>query len=279
MKRTRLTILTTSLAAAIALGAPAAFAADSLPKETTAATGESYYLNAEGTHYVPTREAVETPFADLDSAVREKSVAVDHAATAGLLPAQPAADQPAQEVPAGEGAPAEKPFTREHVDPDSDHPVAAGLVALPSVLTIEGSTYYLNADGETYVTDVACVSESPTQDEVTASNKLLAQHSAEVARQALAEVRAGNSAADEAGAAAEAPQADTQRAAYATPVVEVGTTAAAAQDAPAAQDVVAEARGIGAETGSNAVARALAALLVASLVGAAVFAYGRRRLV
>ncbi|WP_115685827.1 hypothetical protein [Corynebacterium senegalense] len=275
MKRTRTTVLAASLAGVLALAAPAAIApaagAADLPAETTAATGEEYFLNQEGTHYVPSADAVATPFAELDSATREKSVPVDAAEAAGLKGvsgADAAAESPAKEVtPAGDGAPAERPFSKDDVSADSEHPVAAGLIALPSVLSIDGSTYYLNADGETYVTDMERIGAEPTEQERAASNDLLSRNSAEVGRQAIAEAKAG-------GAAAPAPAAGVQ----------VSNTA---QDAPApaeattapAADTSAEARGMAAQTGSNTAARALAALLVASVIGAAAFAFGRRRLI
>ncbi|SDR69108.1 hypothetical protein [Corynebacterium timonense] len=235
MKRTRTFIAAATLAGAVAI-APGAHA---LPAETTAATGETYYLNTEGTHYVPSKEAADTPFEQLDKGTRESSVPVDGAADAGLV------DAPA---PAPAGAPAETPLSPEDVNPESGAPVAAGLISLPSVFTVEGTTYYLNQDGKTYVTDMARIDAEPTPEEVEASNALLEQHGAEAGRQGIAEARAGGEA----------------------PAVEVTRTAAAADPAP---------RGIGAETGENAVAAGLAAFLVASVIGAAVFAYGRRRLI
>lgn len=92
MKRTRTFIAAATLAGAVAI-APGAHA---LPAETTAATGETYYLNTEGTHYVPSKEAADTPFEQLDKGTRESSVPVDGAADAGLV------DAPA---PAPAGAP------------------------------------------------------------------------------------------------------------------------------------------------------------------------------
>ncbi|WJY68818.1 hypothetical protein [Corynebacterium auris] len=233
MKRTRTFIAAATLVGAIAT-APAAHAQ---PAQATAETGETYYLNEEGTHYVPDPDSVGTPFEQLDRDTREKSVAVEDAAEAGLV-------EPSE--------PAEAPLSKGDVDPESPHQVANGLIALPSVFRVEGTTYYLNKDGKTYVADMERIDAEPTAEEIEASNALLAQHGAEAGRQGIAEAEAG----------AEDPATEA-------PNVQV-THNAAADPAP---------RGIGAETGSNAVAQGLAALLVASALGAAVFAYGRRRLI
>ncbi|WP_291314027.1 hypothetical protein [Corynebacterium sp. UBA2622] len=197
--------------------------------------------------------------------------------TSGPAPSPAAAtgqEMPATEVtsPAGEGTPAEKPFSKGDAT-DNGQPVAAGLVALPDVLTISGTTYYLNKDGQTYVTDMGRINAEPTAAEVDASKALLAQNSAEAARQAIAEAKAGERKA--------APAAGAAPAAAATAQATTPAQAPAAETAPAAPttQVPAVERGMGAQTGSNTAARGLFALVFASVAGAALFAFARRTLI
>lgn len=256
-------VMTGALATAIV---PMAQAQDvPLPAVTHDINGAEYFLTQDGTHYVPDRNLVNIAFDQLSAADRERAVDVAKAAVAGLIDA-PAAETAAPQAPTAEATtPVEQPdptgdhqdvpFTAEDVDPNNPAPAAAGLIALPAVLAIGGLTYYLNADGKTYVTDLARINEPPTDAEVKDSNALLAENAAEVARQGLATSKA----------AGQAP-------------VEAQQQAAPAQ-AASAQSPVAEQRGIAAETGSNTLVRALFALVVASIIGAAVFAYGRRYLI
>lgn len=251
-------VMTGALATAIV---PMAQAQDiPLPAVTHDINGAEYFLTQDGTHYVPDRNLVNIAFDQLSAADRERAVDVAKAAVAGLIDApeapttQPSAETTPVEQPAPTGDHQDVPFTAEDVDPNNPAPAAAGLIALPAVLAIGGLTYYLNADGKTYVTDLARINEPPTDAEVKDSNALLAENAAEVARQGLA----------------------TSKAAGQVPV-EVQQQAAPAQaqaEAPAAEQ-----RGIAAETGSNTLVRALFALVVASIIGAAVFAYGRRYLI
>ncbi|WP_342318427.1 hypothetical protein [Corynebacterium mayonis] len=267
MKRTRITFVAASLAGALTL-APAgftAFAQEELPAETAATTGEAYFLNSARTHYVPERDLVDKAFEELPSDLRERSVKVSDAAAAGLVEAgqeaERDAERPTREV-TEEGKPMEVPFSADDVDPDSPHPVAAGLVALPSVVALEGKTYYLNADGETYVDSIDRIDKEPTQEEKDNTNRLLSDNGAEVGRQALAEAKAGGKENTAGGG-----------------LVGVSKTAGDAHDMPQVQAPVAAAaseRGMSAQTGDNTVPRALAALLVASVLGAAFYAYGRR---
>ncbi|OIR41858.1 hypothetical protein BJP08_06285 [Corynebacterium sp. NML140438] len=226
-----------------------------LPAVTHDINGAEYFLTQDGTHYVPDRNLVNIAFDQLSAADRERAVDVAKAAAAGLIdaPSAPEATTPVEQ-PAPTGDHQDVPFTAEDIDPNNPAPAAAGLIALPAVLAIGGLTYYLNADGKTYVTDLARINEPPTDAEVKDSNALLAENAAEVARQGLATSKA----------AGQAP-------------VEVQQQSAPVQ-APA-EVPVAEQRGIAAETGSNTLVRALFALVVASIIGAAVFAYGRRYLI
>ena len=60
-------------------------AAQDLPKETTDARGETFYLNDEGTHYVTDIQEAAKPYAELDSTQQEKAVDIADAAVAGLI--------------------------------------------------------------------------------------------------------------------------------------------------------------------------------------------------
>ncbi|TVX76310.1 hypothetical protein [Corynebacterium sp. NML180780] len=279
MNRTSLAV---AFAGALTLTAAPLASAQDLPAEVTDALGATYFLNQAGDHYVSDANLVATPYAQLSADDQERAVDVTRAAVAGLIdapapaPSAPAApadapesqqgDQPATPVqPDADQAPAEKMLDADAVDPNNPAPVAGGLVALPSVLNVDGQTYYLNKDGATYVADVARVAETPTQEEAEAAAQLVTDNAGVIREQGLEEARAGGKAEQADGGAA--------------PAVEVQQ-----QAAPVTADAVAgatevQARGMAAETGSNTVARALVALLIASAVGAAVFVVGRRYLV
>ena len=255
-------------------------AAQDLPKETTDAHGETFYLNDEGTHYVTDIQEAAQPYAELDSTQQEKAVAIADAAVAGLIetgiireanvPAPsldddttPApASTPATETaptsettsasetapvatPSGE-APAELPLGSSNVDPEALAPIANGLVKFPPVLTIDDVTYYLNKNGHTFVADILRVNADVTPEEVEASDVLVTKYAGEVARQGTEAARAAGEPVDE---TLEVAPVDT------------------------------ESRGLAAETGSNTLVRALFALALASVLGAAFFAFARRRLV
>lgn len=115
----------------------------------------------------------------------------------------------------------------------------AAAIVLPALLLIGGVTWYLNADGQTYVTDSSRTSSTPTQGEREASANMLSSNRAEVEAQAKA-------------------QADAQ---------------------PVADSSITLDRGITAETGNNTFGKGIIALLLASVLGAAAFAFGRRQLV
>lgn len=121
----------------------------------------------------------------------------------------------------------------------------AAAIVLPALLLIGGVTWYLNADGQTYVTDSSRTSSTPTAGEREASANMLSSNRAEVEAQAKA-------------------QADAQ---------------AQAQTQPVADSSITLDRGITAETGNNTFGKGIVALLLASVLGAAAFAFGRRQLV
>lgn len=183
-------------------------------------------------------------------------------ATAQDLPAHEAAQEAAQPT-ATEQAPAANPVAEDalgagDVESSGDAPVASGLVEFPPVLTLDGTTYYLNKDGHTFVTDIERVDADVTPEEVAASEALISANAGEIGRQGLEAARAAGEA--EAEATAEAPLE-------------------APAETPAETQYAAATRGLEAETGSNTLVRAVFALLLASALGAAFFAFARRRLV
>ena len=228
-------------------------AAQDLPKETTDASGETFYLNDEGTHYVTDIQEAAQPYAELDSAQQEKAVDIADAAVAGLIETgvireanapEPSLNDdtttPPSEVAPSDETPAELPLGSSDVDPAALAPIANGLVKFPPVLTIDDVTYYLNKNGHTFVADILRVNADVTPEEVEASDVLVTKYAGEVARQ-------GTEAARAAGEDAEGVEGAD--------------------------------RGLAAETGSNTLVRALFALALASVLGAAFFAFARRRLI
>ncbi|MDR7328516.1 hypothetical protein [Corynebacterium guangdongense] len=140
----------------------------------------------------------------------------------------------------------------------------AGIL-LPAALVIGGTAWYLNQDGQTYVTEQSRAGAVPSEEEKAASEQMLNNNAAEVTEQAIAAQSAGAGAGADAGvvpAGAEV-QADTESIPGSTP--ENSPNVAVAQ------------RGMAAETGSNTLPRALAALALMSVLGAAVLALRRRR--
>ena len=124
--------------------------------------------------------------------------------------------------------------------PEFDKKKLAWL-ALPAALVIGGITWYLSQDGKTYVKDEARKNQEPTAEEKAASEQMLNANKDEVIAQ-------GGQLAEGDAAQAGAPAA------------------------PAAGESADSARGMSAETGSNSVAQALAALAVAAMVAAGAFA-------
>ena len=272
-RTTRAAAVATAAAAAL-LAVPVAATAQDLPAETADARGEQYFLNEEGSHYVRTLQEAAQPYAQLDSGQQERAVAVADAAVAGLIGSGVIRDQPADQ-PSGEPVPTdpeitetpaeapaetpvealspdnapEEPLGAEDVNPAGDDPVAHGLVKFPPVLTLDGKTFFLNKDGHTFVADVTRVNADVTPEETAESEAMIQANAGEIGRQGLEAARA-------AGEAVEAAVNDEIASPYAAP-----------------------ARGLEAETGSNTVARALFALVLAGALGAGFFAYARRRLV
>lgn len=135
----------------------------------------------------------------------------------------------------------------EDPKPEFDKKNLAWL-ALPAALVIGGITWYLSQDGKTYVKDEARKNQEPTAEEKAASEQMLNANKDEVIAQ-------GGQLAEGDAAQADAPSAPS---------------------APAAGESADSARGMSAETGSNSVAQALAALAVAAMVAAGAFAARRK---
>ena len=137
-----------------------------------------------------------------------------------------------------------KAFPSEDPKPGFDKKKLAWL-ALPAALVIGGITWYLSQDGKTYVKDEARKGQEPTAEEKAASEQMLNANKDEVVAQ-------GGKLAEGDAAQAGAPAA------------------------PAAGEGTDSVRGMAAETGSNSVAQALAALAVAAMVAAGAFAARRK---
>ena len=140
-----------------------------------------------------------------------------------------------------------KAFPSEDAKPEFDKKKLAWL-ALPAALIIGGITWYLSQDGKTYVKDEARKNQQPTAEEKAASEQMLNANKDEVIAQ-------GGQLAEGDAAQADAPSAPS---------------------APVAGESAESARGMSAETGSNSVAQALAALAVAAMVAAGAFAARRK---
>lgn len=179
-----------------------------------------WYRTADGKFYVSDQALVtgEIP-AGSDKAITaadmEKKVQTDKdcALVEGIPVAQPSIAQPTVAATAT-------------LSPGAIAGIAAAAIGVP--LVIAGVTYFLNQDGRTLVGSLDRVNAQPTDKERAESDRIRAEHAAEVA-------------AAEAAAAAN--------------------------------------RGIAAETGSNTLARTLAGLVIALVLGSAAFFAGRRFLV
>jgi len=121
------------------------------------------------------------------------------------------------------------------------------LGAPAATINHEGATWYLHSNGQFYVNDAGLV-YTPV-DQIEEEKKIALE-------------------ADNAEGEQGAPAGDEQYVPAGDEVVEVGGNDAADSE-----------RGVNAETGSNTIAKSLIGLLLASIMGAAIFAFGRRRLV
>ncbi len=220
-----------------------------LPAEITI-DGETWYLHNDKQHYVKNRDQWNAPVAEI--AEGEKVSLGDIAAAGGVD-----GDQPQGNAGEGNGEPGT-------TDPDTTDPGAgqtegegsseltpgqiAGIVGgvLAGTLIIGGVVYKLVKDknGNPVYVPEDKAGQEPTAEDKAASDKLISENADEIKRQTAAAQKNGEE------------------------VVEVGGTDAADSE-----------RGVNAETGNNTIAKGLVGLLLASIMGAAIFAFGRRRLV
>ncbi|MCT1684078.1 hypothetical protein M3A74_04505 [Corynebacterium appendicis] len=121
------------------------------------------------------------------------------------------------------------------------------LGAPAATINHEGATWYLHSNGQFYVNDAGLV-YTPV-DQIEEEKKIALE-------------------ADNAEGEQGAPAGDEQYVPAGDEVVEVGGNDAADSE-----------RGVNAETGNNTIAKGLVGLLLASIMGAAIFAFGRRHLV
>lgn len=303
MKRFNKTAIAIALSGALALGvAPAADAqeAPGAPAATINHEGATWYLHSNGQFYVNDAALVFTPADQIEDG---KKVGLDAANAEGEQTA-PAGDEQALPLPAeitidgetwylhndkqhyvknrdqwntpvaeiadgekvnlgdiagdqtqgttGEGdGPEEQPGGQEGEGEGSSNLTPgqiAGIVAgvLAGTLIIGGVVYKLVKDknGNPVYVPEEKAGQEPTAEDKAASDKLISENADEIKRQTAAAQKNGEE------------------------VVEVGGTDAADSE-----------RGVNAETGNNTIAKGLVGLLLASIMGAAIFAFGRRRLV
>ena len=120
--------------------------------------------------------------------------------------------------------------------------IGAGILGGLTAVTIAGILYNVvkNSQGENVLVPADRPDQTPTAEDKAKTDELVAEHGDEIAQQAT-----------------------------------IGTDAEAGDSAAQTGGE----RGMGATTGNNSIAQGLLALLVASVMGAAAFAFGRRRLV
>lgn len=303
MKRFNKTAIAIALSGALALGVtPAADAqeAPGAPAATVNHEGATWYLHSNGQFYVNDAALVFTPADQIEDdkklGIETDNVEGDQGAPAGEEQGDPAGEQ--QDSPAtdeqGLALPAEITIDGEtwYLHNDKQHyvknrdqwntPVTeiadgekvnlgdiagdqtqgdageggseltpgqiAGIVAgvLAGTLVIGGVVYKLVKDknGNPVYVPEEKAGQEPTAEDKAASDKLISENADEIKRQTAAAQKNGEE------------------------VVEVGGTDAAGAE-----------RGVNAETGNNTIAKGLVGLLLASIMGAAIFAFGRRRLV
>ncbi len=291
MKRFNKTAIAIALSGALALGvAPAADAQDNgAPAAEVTYNGSQWYLHNSGKVYVNDPALVFTPTNQLgeDKAVSVETVKAgetgEQPQVLGELPATIEIDgktfylheskqlyvtdsskwnTPVDEIPADqkldastlglEALAGEDEGKGENPDKDPEtgssltNGQIAGIVAgaLAGTLIIGGIVYKLVKDKQgnlVYVPENKAGQE-PTAEDKAASDKLISENADEIKRQTASAEKMGEE------------------------VVQI--------DGAEAAD-----RGVNAETGNNVLAKGLIGLLLASIMGAAIFAYGRRQLV
>ena len=285
MNRLPQTLTAAVLTGALAFGGAAvAQAQDGVPGELTLEGGQKVYKNREG-YYTYDKDRALQPDGEFNDLEKEESQKIEDLikkdeefrndindpsdgwapiTTKQLAPEESATDDSEESEPTTtkqmlpeeedeeEGSEESEPTTTKQMLPEEEGEEegsdlsTAGKVGIGiAVATGAGvlAHYFLNKDGKTWVKSQDRVNAEPTPEEKAESEKIVAEHEDEINAQ-LAEQGQGNNAE--------------------------GT-------APAAGESTADAnRGISAETGSNSVAQALAALAVAAMVAAGAFAARRK---
>ncbi|OFR67536.1 hypothetical protein I6J72_08350 [Corynebacterium sp. FDAARGOS 1242] len=245
MKRMTRTLTAVTLSGALALGGTAVASAQVPAPAELVVEGTTYYKQDDGTYKSATDDSL------LDSSKVDEALAA-------LQPEDNEEDAPSTtktflpDVDASDRVPGDEPAAPSSVD----YPIADGSesesefdttklawLALPAALVIGGVTWYLAKDGKTYVkSQEAAQKDAPTAEEKAESAQLLEANKDEVIAQGG---KIADSTADKAqGQAESAGQAQS--------------------------------RGISAETGSNTVARGLAALAIAAMIAAGAFVARRK---
>ncbi|MDV2428219.1 hypothetical protein RAE06_04840 [Corynebacterium tuberculostearicum] len=263
MNRLPQTLTAAVLTGALAFGGAAvAQAQDGVPGELTLEGGQKVYQNHEG-YYTYDKDRALQPDGEFNDLEKEESQKIEDLikkdeefrnaiddpsdgwapiTTKQLAPEESATDDSEESEPTT----TKQMLPEEEGEEEGSDLSTAGKVGIGiAVATGAGvlAHYFLNKDGKTWVKSQDRVNAEPTPEEKAESEKIVAEHEDEINAQ-LAEQGQGNNAE--------------------------GT-------APAAGESTADAnRGISAETGSNSVAQALAALAVAAMVAAGAFVARRK---
>lgn len=232
------------LDAANAEGEQAAPAGDEqalpLPAEITI-DGETWYLHNDKQHYVKDRNQWNAPVDKIDEGDK---VSLGDIANNGDVEGDVDGDQTQGGTDGGAGQ--EGQTEDEGLTPGEIAGIVAGVLA--GTLVIGGVVYKLVKDknGNPVYVPEDKAGQEPTAEDKAASDKLISENADEIKRQTAAAQKNGEEV-----------------------YWVVGTDAAGADSE----------RGVNAETGNNTFAKGLVGLLLASIMGAAIFAFGRRRLV
>ncbi len=289
MKRYPMTVTAVALSGALTLGAvPAAVAAptnlsvqQSAQNEARSSTDgdavgttpgtyitlddTTYYQHESGQGWVSEEADVDAELtAELQAEIEANGRKIDEDEANGgdgLGGEATSSDRVRSSEPGIDGAP-QNGGSSDSSDVSGNISSVAGIV-LPTALVIGGVTWYLNQDGQTYVTEQSRTSSAPSAEEKADSEQMLNNNAAEVTEQAIAAQTGGADAATGAQEGADST----------APAAQAGAATGAESGAETAQNVTVTQRGIAAETGNNTVPRALAGL---AGLGAAVFALRRR---
>lgn len=213
-----------------------------LPAEITI-DGQTWYLHNDKQHYVKDRNQWNAPIADIDEGDK---VSLGDIANEGDIDG----DQTEGDLDDNEDNEGQTGGSSQDGSDDLTSDEIAGIVAgvLAGTLIIGGVVYKLVKDknGNPVYVPEDKAGQEPTAEDKAASDKLISENADEIKRQTAAAQKNGEE------------------------VVEVDGTDAASADSE---------RGVNVETGNNTIAKGLVGLLLASIMGAAIFAFGRRRLV